>query len=114
MLHALAPIAGLLHIGLTLHFSCSDAANHDVDMDISRMVVPIDVYKRQFEYSVLRLSRSTVREGEEVQVTVTVKNTGAVAGKETVQLYVACLLYTSCGTSTTGAPASPAVPSRLS
>ena len=41
------------------------------------------------EYSVLRLSRSTVREGEEVQVTVTVKNTGAVAGKETVQLYVA-------------------------
>ncbi len=39
-----------------------------------------------FEYSVLRLSRSTVREGEEVQVTVTVKNTGAVAGKETVQL----------------------------
>ena len=33
--------------------------------------------------------RSTVREGEEVQVTVTVKNTGAVAGKETVQLYVA-------------------------
>ena len=42
-----------------------------------------------FEYSVLRLSRSTVREGEEVQVTVTVKNTGAVAGKETVQLYVA-------------------------
>ena len=42
-----------------------------------------------FKYSVLRLSRSTVREGEEVQVTVTVKNTGAVAGKETVQLYVA-------------------------
>ena len=42
-----------------------------------------------FEYSDLRLSHSTVREGEDVQVTVTVKNTGAVAGKETVQLYVA-------------------------
>ena len=41
-----------------------------------------------FAYSDLRLSRSTVHEGEEVQVTVTVKNTGAVAGKETVQLYV--------------------------
>ena len=41
-----------------------------------------------FAYSVLRLSRSTVHEGEDVQVTVTVKNTGAVAGKETVQLYV--------------------------
>ena len=41
-----------------------------------------------FAYSDLRLSRSTVHEGEEVQVTVTVKNTGALAGKETVQLYV--------------------------
>ena len=43
MLHALAPVAGLLHIGLAFHFSCSDAANHDVDMDVSRMVVPIRV-----------------------------------------------------------------------
>jgi len=43
VLHALAPIAGLLHIGLALHFSCSDAADHDVDMDVSRMVVPIGV-----------------------------------------------------------------------
>ena len=43
MLHALAPIAGLLHIGLTLHFSCSDAADHDVDVNVSRMVVPIRV-----------------------------------------------------------------------
>ena len=43
VLHALAPIAWLLHIGLTLHFSCSDAADHDVDMDVSRMVVPIGV-----------------------------------------------------------------------
>ena len=41
-----------------------------------------------FEYSALRLSRSTVCEGEEIQVTVTVTNTGAVSGKETVQLYV--------------------------
>ena len=35
VLHALAPIAGLLHIGFVLHFSCSDAADHDVDVDIS-------------------------------------------------------------------------------
>ena len=41
-----------------------------------------------FEYSVLRLSHSIVREGEDVQVTVTVTNTGAVSGKETVQFYV--------------------------
>lgn len=41
-----------------------------------------------FAYSDLQLSRSTVHEGEDVQVTVTVKNTGAVVGKETVQLYV--------------------------
>ena len=43
VLHALAPIAGLLHIGLALHLSCSDAADHDVDVDVSRMVVPIRV-----------------------------------------------------------------------
>ena len=43
VLHALAPIAGLLHIGRALHFSCSDAADHDVDVDVSRMVVPIRV-----------------------------------------------------------------------
>ena len=42
-----------------------------------------------FAYSDLRLSHSIVREGEDVQVTVTVTNTGAVSGKETVQLYVA-------------------------
>ena len=41
-----------------------------------------------FEYTVLRLSHSIVREGEDVQVTVTVTNTGAVSGKKTVQLYV--------------------------
>ena len=43
MLHTLTPVAGLLHIGLALHLSCSDAADHDVDMDVSRMVVPIRV-----------------------------------------------------------------------
>ena len=34
---------GFLHIGLALHFSCPDAADHDVDMDISRMVVSVRV-----------------------------------------------------------------------
>ena len=43
MLHALAPVEGLLHIGLAFHFPCSDAAKHDVDMDASRMVVSIRV-----------------------------------------------------------------------
>ena len=43
VLHTLTPVAGLLHIGLAFHFSHSDAADHDVDMDISRMVVPIRV-----------------------------------------------------------------------
>jgi len=43
VLHALAPVTGLLHIGLAFHFPCSDAADHDVDMDVSRMVVPIGV-----------------------------------------------------------------------
>ena len=40
---SLAPVAGLLHKGLARHFSCSDAADHDVDMDVSRMVVSIGV-----------------------------------------------------------------------
>ena len=43
VLHALTPVAGLLHIGLALYLSCSDAADHDVDVDVSRMVVPIRV-----------------------------------------------------------------------
>ena len=43
VLHALTPVTGLLHIGLALHFSCPDAADHDVDMDISRMVVSVRV-----------------------------------------------------------------------
>ena len=34
---------GLLHIGLAFHLSRSDASDHDVDMDVSRMVVPIRV-----------------------------------------------------------------------
>ena len=43
VLHALTPVTRLLHIWLAFHFSCSDAADHDVDVDISRMVVPIRV-----------------------------------------------------------------------
>jgi len=43
VLHTLAPVGGLLHIGLAFHLSCSDAANHDVDMDVSRTVMPIRV-----------------------------------------------------------------------
>ncbi len=41
-----------------------------------------------FAYRDIRLSRETMREEEDVVVTFKVKNTGAVAGKEVVQLYV--------------------------
>jgi beta-glucosidase len=40
-----------------------------------------------FEYSDLQVP-ATVQAGEEVTVTVTIKNTGQVAGKETIQVYV--------------------------
>ena len=43
VLHTLPPVAGLLHKGFAFHFSCSDAADHDVDVNVSRMVVPIRV-----------------------------------------------------------------------
>jgi beta-glucosidase len=42
----------------------------------------------QFEYSDLRLSEATIREGGEVEVAVTLKNTGRFDGDEVVQLYV--------------------------
>jgi beta-glucosidase len=41
----------------------------------------------KFEYSDLEVTKS-VKRGETVKVAVTVKNTGAVAGQETVQVYV--------------------------
>ena len=43
VLHTLTPVTGLLHIGLTFHLSCADTADHNVDVDVSRMVVPIRV-----------------------------------------------------------------------
>lgn len=42
----------------------------------------------RFELSDARLSASSVKAGKEVTATVTVKNTGSVAGAEVVQLYV--------------------------
>lgn len=41
-----------------------------------------------FEYSNLQLNKRSIQDTETVEVTVTVKNTGTIAGKETVQLYV--------------------------
>jgi beta-glucosidase len=41
-----------------------------------------------FQYSNLRISKSSIKDTENVQVTATVKNTGTRAGKEIVQLYV--------------------------
>lgn len=45
-----------------------------------------------FAYSDLKLSSSELRTGTPVQVSVTVKNTGKVAGKETALLYVSDLV----------------------
>ncbi|MFW5696267.1 MAG: glycoside hydrolase family 3 C-terminal domain-containing protein [Phototrophicaceae bacterium] len=42
----------------------------------------------QFEYSDLRVSATELRAGESLEVTVSVTNTGPVAGQEIVQLYV--------------------------
>ena len=41
-----------------------------------------------FEYSNLRLSADKINENDELTVTVNIKNTGKVAGKEIVQVYV--------------------------
>jgi beta-glucosidase len=41
-----------------------------------------------FEYSGLRVSRPTMKEGEKLEVTLQLKNSGARAGAEVVQLYV--------------------------
>ena len=42
----------------------------------------------RFEYSGLRLSRATVGAGDSLEISVDVKNVGARAGEEVVQLYV--------------------------
>ena len=42
-----------------------------------------------FEYADLKLSADSVRDTDSLTVTVRVKNTGSIAGKEVVQLYVA-------------------------
>ncbi len=42
-----------------------------------------------FEYSDLKADRTTLAENEMLTITVKVKNTGSVAGKEVIQLYVA-------------------------
>ena len=41
-----------------------------------------------FEYSNARLSAKNINNGDDITVTVTVKNTGSVAGKEVVQVYI--------------------------
>lgn len=41
-----------------------------------------------FDSTNLKLSRSTIGPNDNVDVIVTVQNTGAVAGKEVVQVYV--------------------------
>jgi len=43
----------------------------------------------QFEFSDLKLSKQSLRDDETLAVTLKVKNTGSLAGKEVVQIYVA-------------------------
>ncbi len=44
-----------------------------------------------FQYSGLKLSKKSMKAGDKIQVSFTVKNTGKVAGKEAVQLYISDL-----------------------
>ena len=46
----------------------------------------------KFEYSALKLSKSTFSTNEKIEVSVTLKNTSSVAGKEVVQLYIRDLI----------------------
>ncbi|WP_039866835.1 beta-glucosidase BglX [Pedobacter sp. BAL39] len=48
-----------------------------------------------FGYSNLKLSKSNFKAGQQIQATVTVTNTGTVAGKEVVQLYIRDLVGSS-------------------
>ena len=41
-----------------------------------------------FEYSNLKVSKAAFRDDEEIEVSITIKNTGSVEGKEIAQLYV--------------------------
>ena len=43
-----------------------------------------------FEYSNLTLDKSKMKDTDTLTVSVNVRNTGKVKGKEVVQLYVAC------------------------
>lgn len=46
----------------------------------------------EFEYSPVTLSAQTLKEGSKITASVTVKNAGKIAGKETVQLYIRDLI----------------------
>ncbi|MBL7066261.1 MAG: glycoside hydrolase family 3 C-terminal domain-containing protein [Candidatus Marinimicrobia bacterium] len=46
----------------------------------------------KFEYSDLKLDKAEINESDELNVQVTVKNTGEITGKEVVQLYVSDLV----------------------
>lgn len=45
-----------------------------------------------FSYSALKLNKSTIKKGEKVEASVTVKNTGSREGEEIVQLYIRDLI----------------------
>lgn len=44
----------------------------------------------QFDYADIKCSAKTMKDTDSVEVSCTIKNTGKLAGSETVQLYVAC------------------------
>lgn len=48
-----------------------------------------------FEYGDIKLNKTSIKAGESIRATVTVKNTGTVEGKEVVQLYIRDLVGSS-------------------
>src|SRR5690606_17177788 len=48
----------------------------------------------QFQYSDLKISNETINTGDELKVSVTLKNTGDIDGDEVVQLYIQDLVGT--------------------
>lgn len=80
------------------HYNTGRPAMNDSDKFYRSAYSDLSIYPKypfgyglgyaQFEYSPVRLSTATLRKGQTLRASVTITNTGKVAGKETVQLYI--------------------------